>query len=266
MKARQMPYCVIDGLRMHYLLEGDGPAVLLLHGLGSRGEDWMPQIVALAGAGYTALAPDLRGHGKTDKPPGPYTIHQMADDVNGLLERLVVERAAVVGLSLGGLVAQSLAVRHPARVRALVLVNTFARLRLARRRGWSLFLRRGWSMVAGGMKKQAETVARELFPRPEQEGLRRIAARRLAENDPAAYQATVWAVLRFDGRRDLERIQAPTLVVAGAEDTTVSLEAKQELATRIPNARLEIVPGSGHATPLDRPEAFNRLLLEFLRG
>ena len=120
-------------------------------------------------------------------------------------------------------------------------------------------------MVAGGMKKQAEAVARELFPHPGQETLRRIAVERLAENDPLAYRATLWAVLRFDGRRDLDRILVPTLVVAGAEDTTVSMEAKRELATRIPNAWLEVVPNSGHATPLDQPEAFNRLLLEFLR-
>lgn len=260
-----MAYRTVNGLRMHYLLEGTGPPVVLLHGLGSRGEDWALQVPVLVEAGYAVLAPDLRGHGRTDKPPGPYTIRQMADDLDGLMGALGIERSVVVGLSLGGLVAQALAVGHPTRVRALVLVNTSARLRPQGRWGWAHLLRRGWLLVAGGMRRQAEAVARELFPHPEQEAMRRVAAERLAENDPAAYQATVWAVLRFDGRRDLGRIRVPTLVVAGAEDTTVSMEAKRELAVRIPNARLEVVPDSGHATPLDQPEVFNRLLLEFLR-
>ncbi len=259
-----MAYHVVDGLRMHYLLEGSGPAVVLLHGMGSCGEDWLLQVPALVQAGYTVLAPDLRGHGRTGKPPGPYTIPQMADDVDGLMEGLGIEQAAVVGLSLGGLVAQSLAIRHPTRVRALVLVNTFARLRPQGRRGWVHFLRRGLALVTGGMRAQAETVARELFPHPDQEALRQIAVQRLSENDPLAYRATLRAVLRFDGRRELARIRVPTLVVAGAEDTTVSLEAKRELASSIPNARLEVIPNSGHATPLDQPEAFNRLLLGFL--
>lgn len=265
-----MPYQEVDGLRIHYLKQGAGPTVLLLHGLGSCAEDWPFQFAALSGGTaapcpyFAVLACDLRGHGRTDAPPGPYSIEQMAGDVAGLLTALAVDAAHVVGLSLGGLVAQALAIEHPARVRSLVLVNTFARLRPQGLRGWVYLLYRALAMAVGGLEAQAEVVARGVFPRPEQEPLRQLLAARLKANDPAAYRAVMRAIMRFDSRRDLGRIAAPTLVIAGADDTTVSLAAKRELAAGIPGARLEIVPNSGHATPLDQPEVFNRLLVEFL--
>jgi len=261
-----MPHHTVSGLRMHYRLRGSGPTVVLLHGLGSCADDWWLQSPALAEAGYAVLAPDLRGHGHTDKPPGPYTIAQMADDVAGLMEGLGVRAAHVVGLSLGGAVAQDLTVRHPERVRSLVLVNTFARFRPQGIHGWRRFLRRGIALLTGGLEKQAEVIAWGMFPHRGQEALRRGAVERIRANDPVAYQAAIQAVLRFDGRRGLTRIRVPTLVVAGAEDTTVDMAAKEELAAGIPGARLVVVPRSGHATPLDRPVAFNRLLLEFLQS
>jgi len=258
-----MPYHDIDGLRIHYQVHGSGPAVLLLHGMGSCAEDWPFQFATLADR-YTVLACDLRGHGQTDAPRGPYTIGQMADDVAGLLAGLEVDAAHVVGLSLGGLVAQALAIDRPARVHSLVLVNTFARLRPQGLRGWAYLLSRALAMAFGGLEAQADVVARGVFPHPEQEPLRQMAAARLKANDPAAYRAVMRAVMRFDSRRDLARIGVPTLVIAGADDTTVSLAAKRELAARIAGARLEVLVDSGHASPLDRPEAFNRLLVEFL--
>jgi pimeloyl-ACP methyl ester carboxylesterase len=169
----------------------------------------------------------------------------------------------VVGLSLGGLVAQSLVIDHPDRVRSLVLVNTFARLRPQGLRGWVYLLARAVAMLTGGVEKQAEVVAAGVFPHPEQAELRHMAAERLKANDPAAYRAAMRAVLRFDSRPNLSRIGVPTLVVAGAEDTTVSLAAKRALAEGIPGAWLEVIPSSGHATPLDRPEVFNELVLQF---
>ena len=258
-----MSYHTVDGRRIHYRIEGSGPVVVLLHGMGSCADDWMLQFPALAGRA-TALAVDLRGHGRTDAPRGPYTIPAMAGDVAGLLAGLDIEAAHVVGLSLGGLVAQALAIDHPGRVRSLVLVNTFARLRPQGIRGWIYLLARAIAMLTGGVERQAEVVAAGVFPHPEQAELRHMAAERLKANDPAAYRAAMRAVLRFDSRPDLGKIRVPTLVVAGAEDTTVSLAAKRALAEGIPGARLEVIPNSGHATPLDRPEVFNERVLRFI--
>ncbi|MBN1954341.1 MAG: alpha/beta fold hydrolase [Anaerolineae bacterium] len=258
-----MPYQTIDGVRIYYHTEGSGPAVLLLHGLGSCADDWFFQFPALSER-YTVIAADLRGHGRSDKPPGPYAIARMGNDMAGVLAALATGPAHVVGLSLGGLAAQALAIGHPPQVRSLVLVNTFARLRPQGLGGWLYFLSRAAAMATGGLEAQAEVVARGVFPYPEQEELRRAAAERLRANDPAAYRATMRAVLRFDSRRDLPRVRVPALVIAGKEDTTVSLAAKQELAARIPGAQLIVMSNSGHASPLDQPEQFNQLLLAFL--
>jgi len=259
-----MPYRTVNGLRMYYQLQGSGPAVILLHGLGSCAEDWWLQLPVLSER-YRVLAPDLRGHGRTDKPPRPYTVPQMAEDVVRLMGALDIDQAHVVGLSLGGLVAQALATGYETRVRSLVLVNTFARLRVGGPAGWWRLLRRGLVLIVGGVGRQAELVAQAMFPHRGQEAVRRAAVERLRANDPSAYQAAMLAALRFKGWDRLPSIRAPTLVVAGAEDTTVDLVAKEELAAGIPGARLEMIPGSGHATPIDRPAHFNWLLLQFLR-
>lgn len=258
-----MPYVLVDGLRLHYLAQGFGPAVVLIHGLGSCAEDWSLLQTPTLSQRYRVLMPDLRGHGRSDKPPGPYTIPQMADDIAGFLNALGTDSAHVIGLSLGGAVAQALAVRHPERVRSLVLVNTFAYLRP---KGWAEWrttvIRIGALLV--NLALHARREAEELFPRPGQAGLRRVAYQRLCANDPDAYRAAMMAAARYDGRRDLGRIRAPTLVVAGSEDTVVPLRAKKELAAGIPGARLVVIPHSGHATPTDQPVRFNRLVLDFL--
>lgn len=237
---------------------------MLLHGLGSCGEDWLLLQAPALSQRYRVLMPDLRGHGRSDKPPGPYTVPQMADDMAGLLAALGVDWAHVVGFSMGGAVAQALAVRHPEKVRSLVLVNTFARLRPKGWTEWRYTITRTLALFIN-MALHARLEARELFPHPGQAGLRRVAFQRLCANDPAAYRAALIAAARYDGRRDLGRIRAPTLVVAGLEDTVVPLRAKQELAAGIPNAQLVTIPHSRHATPSDRPVAFNRVVMDFLR-
>ncbi len=258
-----MPYVRVDGLRLHYLVRGFGPATVLIHGLGSRAEDWSLLQAPALSQRYRVLMPDLRGHGRSDKPPGPYTVPQMADDIAGFLSALGTDSAHIIGLSLGGAVAQALAVRHPERVRSLVLVNTFAYLRPKGWAEWRLTLIRLGALLVN-LALHARLEAEKLFPRPGQAALRRVAYHRLCTNDPAAYRAAMMAVARYDGRGDLGRIRAPTLIVAGREDTVVPLRAKEELAAGIPGAHLVVILRSGHATPTDQPVVFNRLVLEFL--
>ena len=112
----------------------------------------------------------------------------------------------------------------------------------------------------------AARVARGLFPRPEQGELRAAAAASLSRNDKRAYLAAVRALTRFDVRRRLEEIRCPALIVAGAVDATVPRASAELLGGRIPGARLLVVPESGHATPYDRPDLFNRIVLEFVSG
>jgi 3-oxoadipate enol-lactonase len=250
--------------RVHVCPTSDAPAVLLLHGLGSCGDDWSLQLPALVPR-FTVLAPDLRGQGHSPMPGGWPSIEVMAADVLLLLDQVEIELAHVVGLSLGGAVALQLAADAPERVRSLVAVNTFARLR-----GGRGSLRRGvdrlWLAATGRMDELGRRVALGLFPHDGQEQLRSLAAARLASNSPLTYVKLMVAIERFDLRARLEEIRAQTLVTAGEQDTTVSLDCKLELAAGIPGARLERFDGSGHATPLDSAERFNTVLLGFLES
>lgn len=245
----------------------DGPAVVFLHGLGSSAADWRWQVPAFDGR-YRVITLDLPAHGRTALSGRPIrerlSVEAMASAVSELLARLGESPAHVVGLSLGGCVALALAIGAPARVRSLTLVNTFARLRPAGWRGAYRILERMVLLAVAPMPIIAARVAQSLFPAPEQVELRAAAVASLARNDKRAYLAAMRAVARFDVRRELAAIRCPTLIVAGDADTTVPRASAELLRRRIPNARLLVVPGSGHATPYDQPDLFNRLVLEFV--
>lgn len=252
-----------DTVELAYSEVGNGPPLVLLHGLGGGQDNWQLQTPAFASR-YRVIMPDLRGHGRSPKPKGPYRMAQMAADVARLLRRLEAWPAHVLGLSLGGAVALQLAVDEPALVRSLVLVNTLPKFTSADWRHRLQGLRRFAVAYLFGMDRIADEVAERLFPKPEQGQLRAEAAAHLAQNDLAAYRASLWAVARFDVIARLAEITCPALVIAGEEDTTLPLEPKRRLAQQLPNARLLVVPNSGHGTPLDQPEVFNAAVLEFL--
>ena len=260
-----MPDTTINQIRIHYEESGSGDAILFLHGLGSCGQDWMLQTPVFSER-FHVIVPDMRGHGQTDKPQGGVRVAYLASDVIGLLDAMSVERAHVVGLSLGGCVAQVLALDAPQRVRSLALVNTFAHLEPANPRHALMLVSRLAVLGLRGLPAQAHYVAARLFPKPEQAPLRKLAAERIAANEPATYRRLLLAAGAFDVRNRLGEITCPTLVIAGDRDTTVPLNVKQALAAGIPGARFELVADSGHATPIDQPEVFNELVLGFIES
>jgi pimeloyl-ACP methyl ester carboxylesterase len=254
---------------LHYEEQGprEGPAVVFLHGLGSSAADWKWQVPAFEER-YRVITLDLPAHGRTGLSSGALrerlSVETMADAVDRLLAQLGESPAHVIGLSLGGCVALALAVGAPARVRSLTLVNTFARIRPAGWRGAYRMVERLLLLGVAPMPIIAARVAQSLFPGPAQGALRAAAVASLARNDKRAYVAAMRAVARFDVRRRLDQIHCPTLVMAGDGDTTVPRAAAELLQRRIPRARLLVVPDSGHATPYDQPDLFNRLVLEFV--
>jgi pimeloyl-ACP methyl ester carboxylesterase len=265
---------------LHHTLHGAGPLLVLLHGLGSSADDWELQVPAFS-QHYTVLTLDLRGHGRSLAPGArpAFTIPQMADDVAALVASPPFSLPAgegqgegestrppahVLGLSLGGCVAQALAIRHPRLVRSLVLVNTFARLQPAGLRGAGGLVRRLWLLATAPMPALAAYIARGLFPKPEQRPLFDMAVERLGRNTKAHYWAAMRAVAALDLRPQLAHIQCPALIIAGDRDRTVPRAAIDVLRRGLPHARFALVPDSGHATPYDQTEIFNRLVLDFL--
>jgi 3-oxoadipate enol-lactonase len=247
----------------HTATRGPGPTVVLLHGLGSCATDWRAQTSALESR-YRVVCVDLPGHGASPFGGGAVTVETMAREVAAVLEGPPGDAAHVVGLSLGACVALRLALETPRRVRSLTLVNGFARLQPRGPRDVARLATRLMLLAGAPMTSLAAHVARGLFPRPEQHALYAAAVASLAATSRRSYAAALIALARFDARHQVAAIRRPTLIVAGDRDQTVPLAAKAWLAAAIPGARLAVVPDSGHATPWDQPQAFNRLLLEFL--
>jgi len=240
------------------------PGVLLLHGLGADASSWSLQFPALTQAGFRPLAPDAPGFGASRYDGRGWSLRRVAAAVAGLLDEAATGPVHVVGLSMGGVIAQQLALDKPQRVKRLVLASTFAALRPESLAGWLYFLRRALLVSFKGIPAQARFVAGQIFPAPEQEPLRQMLIEQITQADPRAYRAAMRALGLFDSRKRLAQIEAPTLVITGADDSTVSPSAQTALARGIPGARQIVIPGAGHAVSVDHFEELNAALLGFL--
>lgn len=253
------------GVRMFYLDPNPqgGEVVLLLHGLGSAGESWQLQFPALEGAGFRPLAPDIRGFGRSSYP-GRWRIPEVVEDLKALLDALSLPRTHVVGISMGGVLAQAFALAHPKRTHRLVLINTFARLRPRSPAGWLYFLFRLVLVYTVGMEAQARTVSQRIFP--DAPVARETLRRHILQANPCAYRAAMRALALFNAYPRLSEIQAPTLVITGLADTTVDPKNQAELVQGIPQARWLRIPGAGHGLIATHPDIVNPALVAFLQG
>lgn len=238
--------------------------VLLLHGLGAEADSWTLQFPALAENGYRPIAPDLPGFGASPYDGRGWSLRRVAGGVARLLEELHTGPVAVVGLSMGGTIAQQIALDFPQRTRALILVSTFSVLRPERLGGWLYFLRRFILVSTLGLPAQARFVAGRIFPGPQNEALRALLIASIEKADPRAYRAAMRALGLFNSTHRLPEIQIPTLVVTGKNDTTVPLVSQHRLVEGIQGAQQVVIAGAGHAVTVDQPEAFNQVLLGFL--
>jgi pimeloyl-ACP methyl ester carboxylesterase len=239
------------------------PPVVLLHGLGSSSRDWLFQRPAFESA-YPVLMVDLPGHGRSPRAARPLSVHGMAEDVARVLTKEALPASHVIGVSLGACVALALALQAPQRVRSLTLINGFARLRPAGVAGGARMLVRLALLATVPMRLVAWHVARATFPRADHADLRQLAVDSLRRTSRRSYIAAIGALLAYDVRGHLGRVQCPTLVVTGGADRTVPSSAARALAGGIPGARLLTVPGSGHAPHCDAPGVVNAAVLEFL--
>ncbi len=252
----------IDGLTFFYEEQGRGEPVLLLHGLGSSTQDWELQMEALAGS-YRVVAIDLRGHGRSSKPRGPYSVPMFAADTTAVLQALDISAAHIIGISLGGMIAFQMALDAPKMVKSLVIVNSVPELIPRTFKDWWTLWQRAAITQLMGMRRMGEFLAPRLFPKPEQADLRQLIADRWAQNDKQAYMAAARSFVGWSVVADLDKIHCPTLVVSADEDYW-PISIKEAYTARMPNARLILFEDSRHATPIDQPEKFNTVVLAFL--
>lgn len=257
-----MPKLRVGDVELYYEVHGEGPPAVFIHGLGSSGRDWELQVPVFSQR-YQVVTFDVRGHGRSDKPKGPYTIPLFAADTAGLIRGLGLGAAHVVGISLGGMIALQLAVSAPDLVKSLTVVNAGPEFVVRTAKQGLQIVQRQVIVRLLGMRKMGEVLSQRLFPKPEQEELRRLFVERWAENDPRAYRDAMRAIVGWSVADRLESIACPTLVIAADQDYT-PVAAKEAYAARMPRAELVVIGDSRHATPVERPEEFNEVLMAFL--
>jgi 3-oxoadipate enol-lactonase len=257
-----MPKLHMNGIELNYEIAGAGVPIVFIHGLGSSLRDWERQIPFFS-EHFQALTLDLRGHGKSQKPGGPYSMALFANDVAELVKALKLPPVHVVGISLGGMVAFQLAVDYPGLIRSLVIVNSGPEfvVRTMKDR-WNVFLRFAIVRLLG-MRKMGEVLSKRLFVKEEQASLREMFVERWAENDQRAYADTMRAIVGWSVTDRLSKIENPTLVVAAEHDYT-PVSVKEAFIPKMSNAKLAVISDSHHATPVDQPEIFNQTVREFL--
>jgi 3-oxoadipate enol-lactonase len=245
-----------------YVTAGSGPWLVLSHSLGGSLEVWKHQMDPLARR-FHVLAYNVRGHGQTGHVSGDYNVPDLADDLVRLMDEVGIERASVVGLSMGGMMAQCLAAGHPDRVDKLMLADTTSHYEgeavgvwkerevTARTRGLEPLAdatMERW-FTAGFRERQPDEVAR----------IRGI----FTATDPEGYAQGAGALSRFDVRPRLRVIGAPTLVMAGDQDGATPPELGRQIASSIRNGRFELIASASHASCVEQPEAFTKLVLDF---
>ena len=256
-----------DGVTIHYDVFGrrDGPPLLMIQGLGTDSRGWALQRLAF-GRKYRCYTLDNRGTGRSDRPSGAYSLDQMALDGLAVLDAEGVDRAHIIGASMGGVIAQIIGVLHPDRTRSLVLACT-----ACRHHAWRRELLQEWADAVdeGGMAALGDEALEWLIgPR-----LRKrfgiwlnLLARIVLQAPPEPFIAQVGAILDAteDLRYELGTIRVPTLVITGSQDSLTPVGDAEELAELIPHARLEVLGGAAHGLMVEAPNAFNDAVVRFL--
>jgi len=257
-----MPEVEVDGLSFNYELRGEGDTLLLVHGLGSSILDWQEQIDFFA-KDYQVIAIDVRGHGRSGKPAGPYELRQFAEDFIKVLDQLGLVQFHVVGISMGGMIAFELALMAPERVRSMTVVNSGPAVVARNWRERLALWYRSLLLKITDMRKMGELLAPRLFPGEEHNEKRAQMIERWAANDKKAYSAAYHAIIGWSVYELIHTIQCPTLIVAADKDYT-PVALKQEYMKQIPTAELAVIKDSHHAVTGEKPEEFNRILADFL--
>jgi pimeloyl-ACP methyl ester carboxylesterase len=275
-----MPKTNVGNVELYYEDHGSGDPLLLIMGLGADANGWMFQVPELS-KHYRTIVFDNRGVGRSDKPAGPYSIAQMADEAVGLLDILEIERAHVCGISMGGMISQEVALKHPKRLRSLILGCTYAKPDDGVLQNQSLSTSNlGGSVDAEGnisldtskldpmmfFQTLLPLTFNQSFIETDLPKVMQLFASSLQYGfDLNAVLAQAQAAAKHDTTTRLGQIKTPTLVITGDADLLIPPSNSDVLAREIPAARLVKIPGGSHAFNIETPDVFNRAVLDFLR-
>ena len=259
-----MPLAKLNGININYRVEGRGEPLVMIMGFTASRSGWIRQIPFFRKY-YRVVTFDNRGVGKSDKPPGPYSTRMMADDTVRLMDLLGIEKAHIVGLSMGGMIAQELAINYPQRIMKLILAATYARQ--DETSGDSLEQAEFLQLTP---EKKASALMGLAFNKPFYRFVFGLLGRVLTRFTGASGRVGIAeqseACLRHNTLERLPLITAPTLVIVGTGDRLIKPVSSEVIAGKIPNAKLVRVEGGSHSFPFEMKNVFNREVLNFLQS
>jgi len=253
-------------IEINYELSGKAgsPVVVLSHSLASSLLMWNPQMEAL-NPHFQVLRYDMRGHGKSGITSGPYTLELLADDVVGLLDVLKIDRVHYVGLSIGGMIGQSLALNHAHRLRSLALCDTAAVIPSEAQPVWQ---ERIDKTLSKGMEAQVdETMERWFTPSflKQRPPMVEIIRKEILATSVQGYIGCAEAIRKLNYLERLPEIKLPTLIMVGEDDPGTPVSASEAIHKRLSNSKLVILPSARHLSNIEQVKAFNEILLKFLK-
>ncbi len=262
-----MPQVKVGDINMYYEVHGEGMPLVLIHGLSADTNAWMFQTPELAKK-YKVIIFDNRGIGQTDTPDMPYSAQMMADDTARLMDALDIAEAHFLGYSLGGFIAQELAIKYPQKVRSLILAASAACMPLRTKlieETWGLLIEEG---VGPGTLMKAQLPYFFTETMLESPGFIEMTIDSVLQNPQPqpnhGFIRQLSVCLEHDARNRLSMIKAPSLILVGSEDCLLPVKTSQELAEGIPKAKLEVLDGGGHAFTIETPDKLNQAILDFL--
>ena len=256
-----------NGIQTNYILSGkkDGPVVMMSHSLGSSGVMWEPQMAALEDR-FRVLRYDTRGHGGTEVTPGSYTLELLAKDAVGMMDALGIKDVHWVGLSMGGMIGQCIALNEGGRLRSLSLCDTSAAISDDAQLLWQ---ERFDTVRAKGVQALLEQTLERWFTPSflgQNPPILEVIREEFIATSPEGYTACMEAIRKLNYLDRLHEIRIPTLILVGEEDPATPVEAAKAMHDRIPKSKLVILPSARHLSNVEQPEAFNSALVRLLKG
>lgn len=253
----------VNGIDINYLVEGEGPWLTLSHSLACNLHMWDEEAKRLSGR-YKVLRYDTRGHGQSSAPAGAYTLELLADDLHGLLQALGVKSTHFVGLSMGGMIGQTYALKYPGMFNSLALCDTTSRYPAEAAGLWAERIK---TVESQGMEPLVEaTLARwftEPFRKTQPEVVQKVAG--MIRATPAAgYAGCSHAIPKINLTARLKEIRCPSMVIVGKDDAGTPVAMAEEIHQALPGSQLVIIPSAAHLSNLEQPDAFNQALGSFL--
>lgn len=253
----------VNGITINYVVEGEGPWVTMSHSLACNLSMWDEQARLLVDQGFKVLRFDTRGHGASDAPDESYTLEQMAADLHGLFAALHVRRTHWVGLSMGGMIGETFALKYPGVFESMVLADTTSRRPPNAEQMWGERVRLAREQ---GMPALVESTLARWFTEPYRQAHPEVMARigNDIRNTPVAgFAGCCDAIAKIDVLDRLKEIDCPALVIVGDQDHGTPPEMARQIHANLRGSELLIIPSAAHLSNIEQPAAFNKALLDF---